>query len=166
MFEGNTDNRNMCSTSLWPLPCAFQLSFFQSLRIAYHLEGLFITDRVPQCTMCCLYSTIALYTKTEIQKPLFHHLRVFFLVFFLDENWKLKTENWWLMVCCASEVSQSKWTGGDFLKHWQSCSLENSNWGTSVTQIKVENIHNLSMRHIIIKNASSDIARSEHFSGW
>ena len=43
-----------------------------------------------QCTMCCLGSTIALYPKTEIQKPLSHGKKLFLRLFFLC-SFRMKT---------------------------------------------------------------------------
>ena len=58
--------------------CVVQKS--QSLKTLY----------TAQCTMCCLGSTIALYPKTEIQKPLSHGKKLFLRLFFLC-SFRMKT---------------------------------------------------------------------------
>ena len=65
----------------------------------YVVDILWKQPKVEHCKMCCLYSKIALFPKTEIQKPLSHgkkiFLRLFFLCSFRMKTLKLVLFNFW-----------------------------------------------------------------------
>ena len=78
--------------------------FYRLCGWAQHFHNCFLFFRKSgkqhlYCTMCCLYSTIALFPKTEIQKPLSHgkkiFLRLFFLCSFRMKTLKLLLFNFW-----------------------------------------------------------------------
>ena len=69
--------------------------FYRLCGWAQHFHNCFLFFRKSgkqhlHCTMCCFYSSITLYPKTEIQKPLSHGKKIIFEVIFLwDENYKI-----------------------------------------------------------------------------
>ena len=82
---------NIYSIFLCPLVCS---SVSKSARYIHATSPISHKPRnlfhCLQCTMCCLGSTIALYPKTEIQKPLSHGKKLFLRLFFLC-SFRMKT---------------------------------------------------------------------------